>query len=443
MSSANPQSPVTDPDVAIRVENLTKTYKLYNSPLDRLKEAVNPFAKKYHHDFHALKDISFEIKKGESVGIIGRNGSGKSTLLKILTGVLTPTSGSVKVNGKVSALLELGAGFNPELTGIENVYFNGMLMGYKRDEMDTRLEDILSFADIGEFVYQPVKAYSSGMFVRLAFALAVNVEPDILVIDEALSVGDVFFQQKCFDRMRKIIDSNITLLFVSHDMTTMQSVCRRGILLSKGKLIADSDSIVCASAYYLPVSDNNETQNVTTLKYKSPKFMQTYQYDNEKKMLIDNNIFTKKNYEQGDKKLEIIAVNIVNDNIDKYKMLFNDKMMIKLLLKANGDIATPNVGISIFDSKNTLIFCTSAYQVNHIIPAIKEGNEIIISFKIMLPLHLGEYTFSIGCSEVIENDYTKSITHHRIFGLGPILLETLSDKPLTFDGIVELPIEFI
>ena len=175
-----------------------KVYRLYDKPIDRLKESVSISHKNYHRDFYALKGLSFQVKKGETVGIIGTNGSGKSTILKIITGVLTPTSGQVDVDGKISALLELGAGFNMDYTGIENVYMNGTMMGYTKKEMDAKLQDILDFAEIGDFVYQPVKTYSSGMFVRLAFALAINVDPEILIVDEALSVGDVFFQSKCY-----------------------------------------------------------------------------------------------------------------------------------------------------------------------------------------------------------------------------------------------------
>ena len=182
-------------NVSIKVESLSKIYKLYNTPMDRLKETMHPFRKKYHKDFFALKDISFEVKKGETFGIIGKNGSGKSTLLKIITGVLSPSSGNVTVNGRVSSLLELGAGFNPELNGIENIYFYGTINGFSKEEMDSRLDSILAFADIGEFVFQPVKSYSSGMYVRLAFAVAIQVDPEILIIDEALSVGDIFFQK--------------------------------------------------------------------------------------------------------------------------------------------------------------------------------------------------------------------------------------------------------
>ena len=186
---------------AISVKDVTKIYRLYEKPIDRLKEAMSITHKNYHRDFYALNGISFDVNKGETVGIIGTNGSGKSTILKIITGVLTPTTGEVEVDGVISALLELGAGFNMDYTGIENIFMNGTMMGFSRKEMEAKLQDILEFADIGDFVYQPVKTYSSGMFVRLAFALAINVEPEILIVDEALSVGDVFFQAKCYRRI--------------------------------------------------------------------------------------------------------------------------------------------------------------------------------------------------------------------------------------------------
>jgi len=224
-------------EIAVKVDNLTKIYKLYDSTLDRLKESMNPFGRKYHRDYYALNDVSIEIMKGETVGIIGMNGSGKSTLLKTITGVLTPSSGNVTVNGKISALLELGAGFNPELTGLENVYFNGTLMGFSREEIGEKLDDILSFADIGEFVYQPVKMYSSGMFVRLAFAVAINVDPDILIVDEALSVGDIKFQRKCFARIEKFREDKKTILLVSHGLDTVNMLCNYAYLLSSGRVI--------------------------------------------------------------------------------------------------------------------------------------------------------------------------------------------------------------
>ena len=188
----------------ISVNDVTKVYKLYDDPMDRFKEAIHPFHKQYSKPFYALRNVSFEVEKGETVGIIGTNGSGKSTILKIITGVIQPTEGSIQVDGKVSALLELGAGFDMEYSGVENIYMNGAVLGFSREEMDKKKDEILQFADIGDFVYQPVKTYSSGMLVRLAFALAINVEPEILIINEALAVGDAFFQAKCFKKMDEI-----------------------------------------------------------------------------------------------------------------------------------------------------------------------------------------------------------------------------------------------
>ncbi len=233
----------------IRVRNLSKIYKLYDRSVDRLKESLHPLRKRYHHDFYALRDVSFEIGKGETFGLIGKNGSGKSTLLKIIAGVLTPSGGNLEVRGKVSALLELGLGFNPDMTGLENIYFSGTIMGYTREEMEARVEDILSFADIGEFIHQPVKTYSSGMFVRLAFAVATKVDPEILVVDEALAVGDIFFQSKCMLLMRKMIDSGVTLLFVSHDTSSVTNLCKRAIYLENGAIKAMGEALAVTDHY--------------------------------------------------------------------------------------------------------------------------------------------------------------------------------------------------
>ena len=221
-------------EIAIQVRNVSKMYKLYDKPSDRLKESLGLTRQKKYREHFALKNIDFEVKKGETVGIIGTNGSGKSTILKIITGVLNPTEGDVSVNGRISALLELGAGFNMEYTGIENVYLNGTMLGFSEKEIDERLDAILDFADIGDFVNQPVKSYSSGMFVRLAFAVAINIDPDILIVDEALSVGDVFFQAKCYRKFEEFKKQGKTILFVSHDLGSISKYCDRAILINKG-----------------------------------------------------------------------------------------------------------------------------------------------------------------------------------------------------------------
>jgi lipopolysaccharide transport system ATP-binding protein len=235
--------------VAIAVQNLTKRYKLYKDPIDRLKEALNPFGKSYHKNFNALDGVSFEIKKGETVGIVGRNGCGKSTLLKLITGVLTPTHGSICVQGKISAILELGAGFNPELNGLENIYLNASINGMSKEETDQRIHEIVEFSELGDFIHQPIKTYSSGMNARLAFGLAINIEPDLLIIDEALSVGDTAFQRKCFAKMEQIRKSGATILFVSHSEASIVNLCNRAIWLSNGKKVIDGEPKHVTSLY--------------------------------------------------------------------------------------------------------------------------------------------------------------------------------------------------
>lgn len=227
-------------EIAVKVNNVSKLYKLYNKPSDRLKDSLGLTKKQCYTEHFALDNISFEVKKGESVGIIGTNGAGKSTILKIITGVLNPTAGNVEVNGRISALLELGAGFNQEYTGIENVYLNGTMIGFTKEEIDARLDDILAFADIGDFINQPVKTYSSGMFVRLAFAVAINIDPEILIVDEALAVGDVFFQSKCYHKFEEFKKQGKTILFVSHDLGSISKYCDRAILLNKGHKVAEN-----------------------------------------------------------------------------------------------------------------------------------------------------------------------------------------------------------
>ncbi len=237
-------------ETIIDIKHLNKVYNLYDKPIDRLKEVLSPTHKSYHREHYALNDISLEIKKGESVGIVGKNGSGKSTLLKIITGVLNPTSGEMNVQGKISALLELGAGFNPEYTGIENIYLNGTMMGYSKAEMDEKVDDIIAFADIGDFINQPVKTYSSGMFARLAFAVSINVEPEILIVDETLSVGDTRFQIKCMDKMKEMMEGGTTVLFVSHDINAIRRFCTRCIWINEGKM-KEVGSVNMVSDHYI------------------------------------------------------------------------------------------------------------------------------------------------------------------------------------------------
>ncbi len=259
-------------DIAISVKNLSKKYRLYDSPQHRLKEALHPFRKKYHRDFWALRDVSFEVKKGETVGIIGRNGSGKSTLLQLICGTVTPTEGEIKVNGRMAALLELGAGFNPEFTGRDNVYMNTAIIGLSREEVDARFDEIAAFADIGNFIEQPVRIYSSGMYVRLAFAVAVCVDPQILIIDEALSVGDARFQKKCFDRMNSFKEGGRTIILVSHAPNILKTFPSKGMFIDGGRIRYLGDPVEAVLKYMQTLfPEEQETQKNMNCKRASSR----------------------------------------------------------------------------------------------------------------------------------------------------------------------------
>jgi lipopolysaccharide transport system ATP-binding protein len=251
-------------DIVIRVENVCKSYTLQENQFSRLKHAIGQKNTSSDNHFHALKDISFEVRKGEAVAIIGRNGSGKSTLLQILTGTLTPTSGSVQVNGRVSALLELGSGFNPEYSGRDNVLLNGLLLGLTKGEIQSRFSEIEAFAEIGSSIERPVKTYSSGMVMRLAFAVQVLCDPDVLIVDEALSVGDFFFQQKCISHIRGLCERGVTLLFVSHDMQTVRDLCTKGLYLKSGVVQFWGDNMQAINSYLATSSHENEIANTLT-----------------------------------------------------------------------------------------------------------------------------------------------------------------------------------
>lgn len=380
-------------EIVIKVENISKVYKLYEKPIDRLKETIGLSKKVYHTKHYALENLSFQVEKGETIGIIGTNGSGKSTLLKMITGVLTPTSGNIIVNGKISALLELGAGFNPEYTGIENIYLNGTMMGYKKEEMDDKIESILEFADIGEFINQPVKTYSSGMFSRLAFAVAINVEPDILIVDEALSVGDVFFQAKCYKKFNDFKKQGRTIIFVSHDMGSIMKYCDKTLLIDRGKFVDMGPSANMIDIYkkilvnqYVPDSDNEEIIEDVMEIEGTNKWYEKLQINPTK-------------LEYGNKKAEIIDFAIVDDknkinnNINK-GTIFNIKMKVKF----NENIDNPIYAFTIKDLKGTDVTGTNTMLEHIDTNKYDDKGEVIIVFKQKMDLQGGSYLLSLGCT---------------------------------------------
>ena len=410
---------------AITVKDVTKIYKLYDKPIDRLKEALNPFHKEYHKKFYALNNLSFEVKKGETVGIIGTNGSGKSTILKIITGVLTPTTGEVEVNGVISALLELGAGFNMDYTGIENIYMNGTMMGFSKKEMDAKLQEILDFADIGDFVYQPVKTYSSGMFVRLAFALAINVEPEILIVDEALSVGDVFFQTKCYRRMEEIRQKGTTILMVTHDMGSIIKYCDKVVLLNKGNFVAEGapghmvdlyKKILAGQMEGLEAAKDVDSDFSGETAEKEQK-EKTYQLPHGK-LMKDSLTINSNRTEYGDGRAEIYDLGLFDQRGNLTNLLLKgEEFTIKEKIRFAAPIQSPIFTYTIKDKKGTDLTGTNTMFEGTDIKPVKAGDEYEVSFTQKMTLQGGEYLLSMSCTGFEQGEHT---VYHRLYDVANI-----------------------
>lgn len=382
-------------DTVIEIKNITKIYNLYNKPSDRLKEAL--FSRKSRHtEFAALNDVSFDVCKGEILGIIGKNGSGKSTILKIITNVLTPTSGECIVKGKIAALLELGAGFNMEYTGIENIYLNGQMIGFSKEEMDKKLQDIIDFADIGEHIFQPVKTYSSGMFARLAFSVAISVDPDILIVDEALSVGDVFFQNKCYRRFEEFRDKGKTILFVTHDMGSVIRYCNRCVLLNAGKKVGEGKPQEMVDLYKrIMVGQWNESEE------KNSTIENSIDSTNiNVNRLWKEQISTNPDMEvYGDGRAEIIDFGIFSDSgIIGNNVYKGDYYTVKMKVRINDDNLNPIFAFKLRDVKGTELTGTNTMLEDIDTSHCKNGDIVTISFRQKQYLQPGQYLVSLGCT---------------------------------------------
>jgi len=377
-------------EIVVSVSNLTKVFHLYNSPLDRLKEGLHPLRKKYHKDFYSLNDVSFDIKKGETVGILGKNGAGKSTLLKIITGVLTESSGTVTTKGKIASLLELGAGFNAEMTGIENIYLNGTIMNFSREEMDKKLQGIIEFADIGEYIDHPVKCYSSGMFARLAFAVAINVNAEILIVDEALSVGDAAFQMKCFNKFQELQDSGVTILFVTHDLESIIRFCTRGIVLDTGKTVFNS----------LPKEAVDVFKQIMTGSYSPDKneAESDGRENNTQKISNNNNAL-----EYGNNKASIVDYSLIMDNKPCTVIENLKDYRVTMQVKFSEEISNPIFAVSIKDLKGMEITGVNTHQLKMTTGVFKPNDVINVNFDQCANFRSGKYALSLGCVT-----YTKS-----------------------------------
>lgn len=407
-------------ETVIKIEGLTKIYKLYDRPVDRLKESIHLMRKKYHRDFYALKNVSFDVLKGETIGIVGKNGSGKSTLLKIITGVLTPTYGNISVDGKISALLELGAGFNPEFTGMDNIYLNGTIMGYSKEEMDSKISEIISFADIGDFINQPVKMYSSGMFARLAFAVSINVEPDILIVDEALSVGDIRFQAKCFNKFKELREIGTTILYVGHDVSGIRNFCDRALWLNEGVVESVGDTLNVTAQYSEFMFSNISNK------------LSTEEIEEEKENLLDNKInevITAIN-RWGMKEGMIKSIDIFNENNVK-KDIFEFGEWIKIRIRAyipkDVELSSLSFAFSIKNSMGLDLIVSTTKDYGGIIFNRKDC-EVLVEFDFRNILAASDYILVVAVenrSNIVPEYYDyiegakcfKVVNDKQLFGL--------------------------
>ena len=424
-------------DIAISVNDVSKMYKLYDNPMDRLKESLGLSRKKKYKEHYALNHVSFQVHKGETVGIIGTNGSGKSTILEIITGVLSPTGGEVSVNGRISALLELGAGFNGEYSGLENVYLNGSMIGFSREEIDAKLQSILDFADIGEFIHQPVKTYSSGMFVRLAFAVAINIDPEILIVDEALSVGDVFFQAKCYRKFEEFKEMGKTILFVSHDLSSIGKYCDRVVLLNKGEKLAEGGAKEMVNLYRRVLvnqyddadleegAENAEAgQDGQLTDGTAGENVSKKEHAGGGRAMKDSLNLNPKVLEYGSKLGEIVDFAIRDDTgmitnvIEKGK-----EFSVQMKVRFQADVNDPIFAFTLKDLKGTEITGTNTMYEHTPVKPQKAGDVREITFKQIMPLEAGEYMLCLGCTGYKDGDFT---VFHRLYDV--CNLTVITDK---------------
>ncbi len=417
--------------VAIKVDHLSKVYKLYDRNRDRLKEALHLSKNINVREHYALNDVSLEVKTGETVGIIGTNGSGKSTILKIITGVLNPTAGEVKINGRISALLELGAGFNMEFTGLENIYLNGTMIGFSEEEIDAKLNDILEFADIGDFVNQKVKTYSSGMFVRLAFAVAINIDPEILIVDEALSVGDVFFQNKCYRKFEEFKKQGKTILFVSHDLSSVSKYCDRVVLLEKGRKIGEGAPKEIIDMYKKVLVGQLGMQADTA---KSADIGGSAKWKD--RMQLNPN---KDEYGSGLAEFEDFCAYDNSGEITN-TIIKGEEFTVKVKVRFFETIQDPIIAVSFKNMQGTEITGTNTMFEKITTGTPGPGDVMTATFTQNMSLQGGEYLISLGCVGYREGEFT---VYHRLYDV--FNLTVISSKNTTgfydMDSIVDIKVE--
>jgi ABC-type polysaccharide/polyol phosphate transport system ATPase subunit len=424
---------------AVRFDHVSKAYDLHSGTRS-IFASVKMIAGRETAGsrFYALSDVSFDIKQGEAFGIIGRNGAGKSTVLKLIAGITRPTLGSVEVSGLISSLIELGAGFHPDLTGRENVYMSAAILGLSRKYIDGKFDEIVDFAELWDFIDVPVKKYSSGMYARLGFSVAVSVKPEILIIDEILSVGDVFFQQKCFARMRQIIGQGTTFIYVSHDTAAMQNLCERAALLDGGKLEFIGATTEAVSRYYAKMG---QKPGKVVTKESVERSSRTGDVRISAKEISEHSILKNGGTRHGARGLEVVAARVTNwCGVDTMNVEMQGQLTIALLLRANDDVVDPSCGIHLFNRMGTLVFAAGTRQLRHRLPDLLAGEQIIVNLDLTLNVVPGEYTFSLGASEPSADDKPNvGYVHDRHEMLGPITVTGDDSKVFPFYGIAKLP----
>ena len=435
-------------EIAISLKNVSKCFKRYTHPVERLKEILLP-GKSRADEFWALQDINLEVPKGQTLGIVGRNGSGKSTLLQIIAGTLTPTAGEVRVNGRVSALLELGSGFNLEFTGRQNVFFNGRLLGLSQKEIEDKFDNIAGFADIGDFIDQPVKTYSSGMFVRLAFAVAVNVEPEVLIVDEALAVGDFVFQHRCMRLMRALMDSGVTTLFVSHDSSAIKTLCNSAVMIHEGKVYTSGlpNAVIIE---YLKLSTEQELGEVKAELEQSYSHASDNTEPNNFSALHEAEVLSNQQEQnqvkpprRGNRKAlieEVKLLNFIGECInDSHILGFNESVTLLINVQVYKPLQGCIVGFFISDKNGNEIIGSNTFEENFPIGKLKAGDRITIEFKFSLPLRPGSYSLTVAGSENYSSVTFDWIDNALVFQVLPPdtgkNIHALVDQPMSVNVI--------
>ena len=412
-------------ETAIHVDHISKVYRLYAKPRDRIKEVFSPTRKVYYREHYALHDVSFSINRGETVGIIGTNGAGKSTILKIITGVLNPTGGNVTVNGRISALLELGAGFNMEYTGLENVYLNGTMIGFSKEEIDRKLDDILAFADIGDFIHQPVKTYSSGMFVRLAFAVAINIDPEILIVDEALSVGDAFFQVKCYHKFEEFKKQGRTILFVSHDLGSIQKYCDRVVLLNKGRKYAEGTPKDMIDLYK-KIMVGQDIPGMDESVPDAPRPGEENWQSTDGKLWRSSMEENPECSSYGNGAATILDYCVMDQNHRITNVLSaNEAYTVQMKVQFHQRLSEPVFALTLRDKQGTDICGTNTMFEDFNTGDVEDGDIRIISFTQQMNLKGGEYLLCLGCTGFKDGDFD---VYHRLYDV--CLIRVTSGKGL-------------